>query len=191
MNIDTQGKAFVIVGPSGSGKSTLIQKIKRNIPSLGWSVSYTTRKMRTGEIHGEDYLFLTPQEFRQKREQGELIEWAEVHGNLYGTSHSTVKSQIDAGDFLLLDIDIQGADSLKKKLPSQTVTIFLAPPSLEELETRLRKRKTDDEQTIQTRLGNARKEMIKKDDYDHLVINDDPEQSYRNLYDIITGYMQE
>ena len=189
MDIDTKGKIFVIVGPSGSGKSTLIQKIKQNIPSLCWSVSCTTRKMRTGEINGVDYFFLTQEEFQQKKELGELIEWAKVHDNFYGTLHSTIQSQTDAGHFLLLDIDIQGADSLRKKLPSQTVIIFLAPPSLSELEKRLRKRKTDDEENIQTRLRNARREMSKKNDYDHFVINDDPQRSYHKLHDIITGYM--
>ena len=190
MNTTNKGKAFVIVGPSGSGKSTLIQKIKKNIDSLQWSVSYTTRKKRTGEIDGKDYFFVTEKEFLQKRIQGELIEWAEVHGNLYGTSYNFIKTQIDTGNFLLLDIDIQGADSLTKLLPEQTVTIFIAPPSLKELEIRLRKRNTDDEQTIQTRLHNARLEMTKQNDYNHLVNNDNPEQSCLELCNIITGYMK-
>ena len=190
VNTDNKGKAFVIIGPSGSGKSTLVQKIKENIDSLQWSVSYTTREKRAGEIDGKDYFFVTEKEFLQKRAQGEFLEWAEVHGNLYGTSRDFIKTQINTGNFILLDIDIQGADCLIKLLPKQTITIFIAPPTLQELEKRLRKRKTDDEQTIQTRLNNARIEMTKKNDYNHIVINDNPEQSHRKLYNIIAGYLQ-
>ena len=186
---EKRGKAFVIVGPSGSGKSTLVQKVKQSIGTLRWSISYTTRKRRPGEVDGKDYFFVTQKEFLQKKERGDLIEWALVHGNFYGTSRPFIKSQIDTGRFLLLDIDIQGADSLKKTLPTQTVTIFIAPPSLEELEQRLRKRKTDEETTIITRLHNARKEMVKKNDYDHLIVNDNPIQSGQELCDIIMQYI--
>ena len=189
MKTSNRAKAFVIIGPSGSGKSTLVRKIKKQINSLNWSVSYTTRKKRTGEIHGQDYFFVTRQEFLKKRDEGELIEWAEVHGNLYGTSGEFIKSRIDSGDSLLLDIDIQGADSLRKSLPSRTVTIFVIPPSPEELEKRLRRRKTDDEQTIRIRLDNAHKEMVKRNDYDHLVVNDNPEHSSREICDIIMGHI--
>ena len=189
MDTNNRGKMFVIVGPSGSGKSTLVQKIKQRISVLRWSISYTTRPKRLGEIDGQDYFFVTEKEFLQKKAQGDLIEWARVHGNLYGTSYSFVKSQIDKGRLLLLDIDIQGADALKKSLPGQTVAIFIAPPSLKELEQRLRKRQTDDEQTIQTRLHNAQKEINKKNDYDHLIVNKESEQSYQELCDIILGYI--
>ena len=189
MGINGRGKAFVIIGPSGSGKSTLVQKIKQNIVALGWSVSYTTRKKRTGEIDGQDYFFVTQDEFLKKRDRGELIEWAEVHGNFYGTSLDFIKSRIKVGHFLLLDIDIQGADSLRKTLPSQTITIFIAPPSLEELEKRLRKRKTEDEKTIRTRLGNAQKELSKQNDYDHLIVNHEPEQSYQEICSIILKHI--
>ena len=189
MDNNNRGKIFVIVGPSGSGKSTLVQKIKQRIEALNWSVSYTTRKKRPGEIDGQDYFFVTRKEFLEKKDRGDLIEWALVHGNLYGTSQSFIKSQIDIGRLLLLDIDIQGADSVKKTLPSQTVAIFVAPPSLEELEQRLRKRKTDDEATIRTRLHNAQKEMARKNDYDHLIVNKDSEQSYQELCNIILQYI--
>ena len=189
MGINSAGKAFVIIGPSGSGKSTLVQKIKQNISSLGWSISYTTRKKRTGEIDGQDYFFVTREEFLKKRDRGELIEWAEVHGNLYGTSRDFVKSRIEAGELLLLDIDIQGADSLQKTLPSQIVTIFIAPPSPEELEKRLRKRETDGEEAIQMRMRNAKAEIAKKNDYTHLVVNDDPDRAYQELCSIITEHL--
>ena len=184
-----RGIIFIILAPSGAGKSTLIKRIKKDFKELHWSVSFTTRKRREEEIDGKHYFFISKDEFIKKRDQGDYLEWAQVHGNLYGTSHSFVESKLKEGQSLLLDIDIQGANAVRKSFSLETITIFISPPNLQELEKRLRDRGTDDEKTIALRIKNATQEMDKKNDYDYLIINDDIDKAYKQLHKIVKNSM--
>lgn len=189
MVLSERGKIIIIVAPSGTGKSTLIKRLKEEFRELHWSVSFTTRPMRPGEVDGKHYFFISKEEFLKKRDQGDFIEWAEVHGNYYGTSKGFVSSKIDHGFSILFDLDVQGADNMKKHFGSEAKAIFIAPPSLDELEKRLRDRATETEAVIQLRLQNARKEIMRKDDYDFCVINDQLEQAYADLKAVVSGIM--
>lgn len=181
-----KGKLIVIVAPSGTGKSTLIERLSKEFPHLKWSVSCTTRPMRTGEVHGINYCFITVSEFEQKIKEDAFIEWAKVHANYYGTLKSFVDDGLNRGDFLLFDIDVQGADNIKKHFGADAEVIFIEPPSVEELENRLNKRATDAKEVIALRIENAKKELLRKNDFDHLVMNDDVERAYRKLKNIIS-----
>lgn len=183
--MNKKGALIVIVAPSGTGKSTLIEKIKKDFPQIGWSVSCTTRPIRVGEIHGINYFYLTVAEFEAKISTDDFIEWAKVHSNYYGTSKEFVNNGLDSGKFLLFDVDVQGADNLKKYYKNNAHVIFIEPPSIEELEKRLRKRATDSEKVIEERVKNAKKEMLRKDDYDYLVMNDDVSRAYESISTII------
>ncbi len=180
-----KGRIFVIVSCSGTGKTTLIQRLRQDIPDLKWSVSCTTRPQRTGEVDKQDYYFMSNEEFIQRKENNEFIEWAVVHSNYYGTSKRFIESGLINGELLLFDIDIQGADAIKDYYKDDATIVFIAPPSLEELEKRLRGRGTDRDEVIRERLSNAQKELRKQNDYDHLVINDDLEIAYKELNNII------
>lgn len=181
-----KGKLIVIVAPSGTGKSTLIERLSKDFPHLKWSVSCTTRAMRTGEVHGINYCFITVDEFEKKIKEDAFIEWAKVHANYYGTLKSFVTEGLDRGDFLLFDIDVQGADNIKKYFGNDSEVIFIEPPSVEELEKRLNKRATDAKEVIALRIENAKKELLRKNDFDHLVMNDDVDRAYQKLKNIIT-----
>jgi len=153
---------------------------------MEFSVSYTTRKPRSGEINGKDYFFVDRETFERMIDEGDFLEWAEVYGNLYGTSKSQVTRALEAGKDILLDIDTQGALQVKKNFP-EAVLIFILPPSLSELERRLRSRGTDDEETIGKRLKIARDEIEKALYYDYLVVNDVLEVAFEKLRSIITA----
>ena len=178
-----EAKLYVVVAPSGAGKSTLVSKIRSDFPSVGWSVSHTSREKRSGEVHGEDYFYISKQDFEEKIKERFFLEWALVHDQYKGTSRSFIQESLKKGQSLLLELDVQGADEVKEIFPS-SIVIFIAPPSFEELERRLRSRKTDSEEQIDIRLNNARKEMSQKDDYDFLIINDDLEIAYQKMYSI-------
>src|SRR5690606_29002189 len=139
------GKLIVVVAPSGTGKSTLIKRLKRDLPQLEESVSTTTRPKRAGERHGEAYFFVDRNDFVAMKERGEFLEWAEVHGNFYGTSKRFVEGRLQSGKDLLFDLDVQGVDNMKKAFGDRARAIFIAPPSLDELERRLRGRATEKE----------------------------------------------
>lgn len=186
----TRGKLIVIVAPSGAGKSTLISRLKNDYPDLLESTSYTTRPRREGEIHGQHYFFVSKEEFIERRDQGEFFEWAVVHSNLYGTSKIFVEEKLSEGKSLLFDLDVQGADSLKKHFNDEANIIFIAPPSIEELGNRLRKRGTETEEVILERLKNAERELKRKEDYDHWVLNDDLEKAYVKLRDIFKSVLE-
>ncbi|KAF0189195.1 MAG: guanylate [Desulfobulbaceae bacterium] len=183
------GKLFIFSAPSGAGKTTLLKKVMADVPGLAFSVSHTTRSPRSGEKDGVDYYFVSRGEFETMREQSAFLEWAEVHGNFYGTSGPAVFAQVSSGIDVVLDIDIQGAAILRTsaKIPAtiSAASLFITPPSLQELERRLRGRGTDSEETILLRMRNARREMQEALAYDYLVVNDTLEQAIDTVRAII------
>ncbi|NOT80491.1 MAG: guanylate kinase [Bacteriovoracaceae bacterium] len=178
------GKLIVIVAPSGTGKSTMIKRLKTDFPTLVESVSFTTRPIRPGEIDGLSYFFISREEFIQKKENNEFLEWAEVHGNFYGTSKAFVEKCLSEGKHVLFDLDVQGTDSMKVYFGEVANVIFISPPSVEELEKRLRNRGTENTQIINLRLMNAHKELQRKEDFDFLIYNDDIEKAYKRLCEV-------
>ncbi len=184
-----RGKIIIIVAPSGTGKSTLIKRLKEEFRELHWSVSFTTREIRPGEVDGKHYFYISREEFIKKRDQGDFIEWAEVHGNFYGTSLGFVSTKVDNGFSLLFDLDVQGADNMKKQFGDEAKAIFIAPPSIEVLEERLRGRGTDTEDVIKLRLENAKSELKRKDDYDFVVVNDKLDQAYQDLRSLVADLL--
>ena len=187
----SKGKLIVIVAPSGAGKSTLIKRMKKEFPVLKESVSFTTRKIREGEVHGQQYFYISREEFLDRRDAGEFIEWAEVHSNFYGTSKAFVESELNDGSSLLFDLDVQGVDSFKNYFGDKAKAIFIIPPSIDELEARLRKRGTETEEVIKMRVENARKEVLRKNDYDYCIVNDDFEKAYVALKKVVEEILEE
>ena len=183
------GKMIVICAPSGTGKSTLLSRLKSDIPDLVWSVSCTTRPIRTGDVHGKDYYFIKKETFEKQIADGEFIEWAKVHSNYYGTSKRFVTEGLEKDWKMLFDLDVQGADAMKKIYGHDAKVIFIEPPSVEELERRLRARGTDADHVILERIENARKELLRKHDFDFIVMNDDVEEAYRSLKIIVQGIL--
>jgi guanylate kinase len=179
------GKMIVICAPSGTGKSTLLNRLKGEYPELEWSVSCTTRAMRAGEVNGKDYHYITVADFEKQISENNFIEYAKVHSNYYGTSKKFVDEGLAAGKRMLFDLDVQGADSMKRIYGAEAHIIFIEPPSVEELEFRLRRRATDLEHVIQERVENARQELRRKNDFDHLLLNDDVEIAYKKLETIV------
>lgn len=180
-----QGVLLVISAPSGAGKLTLLNKVRESqAGSFVTTVSATTRAPRTGEVEGQDYYFLTREAFEAKRSSDEFVEWAEVHGNLYGTLYSELDRCLDTGKDVILELDVQGMESLKE-IRHDVVTVFLMPPSLEVLEERLRKRGTDEDDVIALRLKNAGDEMAQRHGFDYIVVNDKIDQAASDLEAII------
>jgi len=189
MSDQERGKIIIIVAPSGTGKSTLIKRLKEDFRTLHWSVSFTTRPMREGEVDGKHYFFISADEFLKKKESGDFIEWASVHGNYYGTSKGFVESKVNHGFSLLFDLDIQGTDNMKTEFGDEAKAIFIAPPGLTELENRLKSRGTESEENLKLRLTNAASELTRKNDYDYLVVNDELEKAYNDLKSVVTGIL--
>lgn len=188
--MSAEGKIVIIVAPSGSGKSTLIAKLKEDFPELIESVSFTTRPIRQGEKDGVHYNFINKEDFVIRRDEGEFLEWAEVHSNYYGTSKSFVEEKLKEGINLLFDLDVQGTDSFKAYFQDKAKAIFIAPPSIIELENRLRGRGTDSTGVIDLRLANSKKEILRKDDYDYCVVNDELENAYSHLKKIVIEILE-
>lgn len=183
----TEGMLVVLSAPSGCGKTTMLKMVMATLPGLVFSVSHTTRAPRAGEKEGRDYFFVSRQEFtalRDRRPSG-FLEWAEVHGNLYGTARKGVEGQRGSGLDVILDIDVQGAAQVRAA--ADPVTIFIAPPSLNELGCRLRGRGTEDEETITLRLAAAEKEMRAVVDYEYLIVNDDLDEAVDSLRCVLIG----
>ncbi len=180
----TLGKLIVIVAPSGSGKSTMIKRLKNDFSSIVESVSFTTRPIRHGEVEGVSYFFISREVFLTMTAEEKFLEWAEVHGNYYGTSKEFVENSLDAGKNLLFDLDVQGTDSFKAYFGQKANVIFISPPSIDELRKRLKNRGTENTQVINLRLKNAEEELLRKNDFDFLIYNDDIENAYKRLCEI-------
>jgi len=181
----TSGLLLVLSAPSGCGKTTIVDQVMRDLPSLVFSVSHTTRPPRPGEVQGVHYHFVDNATFSaiRDRQPTGFLEWAEVHGNMYGTSVEEVQRHPQAGNDVILDIDVQGASQVRQR--THPVTVFIAPPSLAELERRLRGRGTENETTIAVRLNNARKEMACAGAYDYLIVNDRLDDAVESLRSIV------
>jgi len=180
MSLVKRGILFVVSSPSGAGKTTLAQRLAR-AHNLQFSVSYTTRAPRPGETSGVDYHFVSEEEFAEMEKRREFAESAVVHGNRYGTAIATVNQAIEQGTDFLFDVDYQGGEQIRRNWPEDSVLCFILPPSLAELESRLRNRGTDAEDVINRRLAIAKKELAHYQDYDYLVVNDDIETAFLDL----------
>ncbi len=178
--MEKKGTLFVISAPSGAGKTTLIGQVLKQFPQLSYSISHTTRAPRKGEIHGRDYFFIDEQEFNALIAQDQWIEWAQVHGNFYGTSREFVSDKLKNGEDLLLDIDVQGAKQIMNS-DLVLVSIFILPPSMEVLQERLESRGTDSPSVIAHRMENAQWEMDQQRAYDHVIVNEDLDQAIVDL----------
>ncbi len=180
----TLGNLFIISAPSGTGKTSLIKALLQTDIDLSLSVSYTSRLVRPGEVEGRDYYFVERKMFEQMLEHGEFLESAEVYGNLYGTSQKWIDKTIASGQDILLEIDSQGAQQVRR-IFSNTVSIFVLPPSLEVLETRLRNRNQDCQEVIARRMAAARQEISRVNEYDYVIINENLDEALRGLTSIV------
>lgn len=181
------GTLFIISAPSGGGKTTLCNALLNRMPKMAYSVSYTTRKPRTGEKDGVDYHFIAEATFKRRITQGRWCEWAKVHDHYYGTDAGFVEKTISGGQDLILDIDVQGTRQMILRYPA-SITIFIVPPSKNILKARLIGRGTDSNKTIQKRLVNAEKEMAQKDLYSHVIINNELDVALNELEILIEKY---
>lgn len=181
-----RGNLIVISGPSGAGKGTLVKRLLADVPDAWASVSATTRAPREGEQHGREYFFLTREGFEQRIAEGGFLEWAGYDGNLYGTPLASVQEQMDAGRQVILEIEVQGAGQVKAKMPGCAM-VFVAPPSLEVLEQRLRGRGTNSEESIAARMRTAEVELSRKMEYDFVLVNDDLDTAAAELAAFVNG----
>lgn len=165
------GSVFVISAPSGAGKTTLIKKLRASVRGLVFSVSFTTRPPRAGEKNGREYFFISQQEFKRRRAHGEFVEWARVHSHYYGTSWRKLREAQEAGQDILLDIDVQGHRKLRQRIPD-AVSVFVVPPSFADLEERLRHRHEDSTEVIAERLAMSRREVAHWKEYEYVIVND-------------------
>lgn len=182
-SMDRRGILFIISAPSGTGKTTLCKQLTANLPDLWHSVSYTTRKPRPGEEHGREYYFIDEQPFQEMIDRNEFVEWARVYGNLYGTPWKSLTEKIDQGIDVLLEIDVQGAMQVKKRF-EDSVSIFILPPSIAVLRSRLQTRASDSPEEIQRRLQKVKEEVWSYREYAYIVRNDDLTRSLRDLESI-------
>ncbi|MBE3021831.1 guanylate kinase [Campylobacter sp. RM13119] len=180
-----KGQILLISGPSGCGKSTLLSRLFKEEKGLYFSISSTTRAIRDGEIDGVHYHFISKEEFEDGIKKDEFLEWAQVHKNYYGTSLKPVKEQLERGNIVVFDIDVQGFAIAREKFKSEITSVFVTTTNKKELKKRLEKRNTDSPETIENRLMNAVGEMEHILEYDYFLINDDIEKSYRGLKSIV------
>lgn len=178
------GTLIILSGPSGVGKTTLRRRLQKKIPNLVFSVSWTTRPRRTGEVDGRDYHFVSRRRFEKAIAGGDFLEWAKVHDEYYGTPEGPVRRLLEKGKDVLLDIDVQGADQVKRRVP-EAVSIFILPPSLRALRERLVKRRSESPDAIRLRLENARRELERAKDFDYRVVNRDIAAAVEALVHII------
>lgn len=186
-----KGKLIIISSPSGGGKGTLIKEVRGLLPELGFSVSHTTRPQRFGEEDGREYFFTTREEFDRLIVDGEFLEYAEVHGNMYGTSQLESEKISRSGKDLIVEIDVQGALQILEKRPDQCISIFILPPSFEILQARLTARGTEGQTELTTRLRNAFKEVLQYKKFKYVVVNEDLPVATRQIASIIVAERQE
>jgi guanylate kinase (EC 2.7.4.8) len=179
-----EGRLFILSGPAGTGKGTLRERLFAAIDTLSYSVSCTTRLPRPGEVDGKDYFFISEPQFLKMVDEGGFLEWAHVHKHLYGTPTKEILEAIGMGKNVVIEVDVQGARQIREKLP-QAIGIFIRPPSMEDLERRLRSRGTEDEQAIAVRLTNAQYEMSSIQDYQYVIVNDDVERASAELIHLV------
>ena len=179
---------LILSAPSGGGKTTIARRLLERRSDVGYSISCTTRRPRAGEVAGRDYFFITPEEFRARRERGEFAESAEVHGHWYGTLAREIGRVLAEGKHVIMDIDVQGAAQLRKAFP-HAVLVFVLPPSVDELLKRLRARKTEDRASLARRMMNALEELRHAEDYQYVVVNDDLERAVRRVSAVIDAEM--
>jgi guanylate kinase len=180
----SRGILFVVSSPSGGGKGTLIQRVLKKIQDLSYSVSFTTRTPRSGEVNGREYFFVSQEKFEEMAAANEFLEWANVHGKLYGTSSKQVFDEIADGRDMILEVDVQGASSVRALVPD-SVSVFILPPSFEILKQRLESRGTDSPEELEIRLRNAPDEMKDYSAYQYLILNDDMDQAAEQLAAIV------
>ncbi len=189
MRKNDRGVLFILSGPSGAGKGTLRARLFQKLDGLKFSVSCTTRDPRRGERDGVDYHFIGDEEFRARIDAGDFLEWAFVHGHYYGTLKSDVEKILEEGFDIFLEIDVQGALQVKKKMP-EAVTVFVVPPSVEVLERRLRGRGSESEEELCLRLANAQREMEQRDLYDFVLVNDDLDDAVEKFAQFVMQHRQ-
>ena len=181
---EKKGAILILSGPSGCGKSTLLKEVYKSIDDYYFSISTTTRAPREGEKNGVDYLFVSREEFQEDIKAGHFLEWAEVHGNYYGTSLKPIKKALEKGKLVIFDIDVQGHTIVRKKLNNVVTSVFITTPNLEELQNRLNSRATDSKEVIDRRIGNAKSEIRHFQKYDYFIVNDDLEVASKELVSI-------
>ncbi len=183
-----KARMIILAAPSGAGKSSFVERITREIPKLRDTVTYTTRSMRQGETQGQPYYFVTKEEFLKKVEEDFFIEWAKVHTNLYGTPYYQIEEAWKEGQCVIMDVDVQGARTFKEKFPD-AVTIFILPPSIEELRRRIERRDAKIPADLDIRMENAKKEVALASEFDFQLVNDDFEKSYAEFKKIVEKLM--
>ncbi|MBP3948283.1 MULTISPECIES: guanylate kinase [unclassified Corynebacterium] len=185
-NVNGKGRLVVLAGPSAVGKSTVVERLRKEVEDLYFSVSMTTRDPRPGEVDGKDYFFVSPTSFQERIDAGEMLEWADIHGGLQrsGTPAAPVREALDAGRPVLVEVDLVGARNIKEIMP-EAVTVFLAPPSWEVLVERLTGRATETEDVIARRLQTARAELAAQDEFDDVIVNNDLDEAVQGISDIL------
>jgi guanylate kinase len=187
-----EGKILIFSSPSGAGKTTIVHHLLKTFPSLAFSVSATTRPQRPHETHGKDYYFLTPAEFRKKIEENAFVEWEEVYEDTYyGTLKSEVERLLAEGKNVVFDVDVKGALNIKRQFGERALAVFVMPPSVEELEKRLRHRSTDPEESIRERVAKAKIEMSYADKFDVILVNDVLEETLKKAEEIVKGFIDQ
>lgn len=175
---------IIVSAPSGSGKTTIVERVTEEMQQIDRSISLTTREPRPEEENGIDYIFVTKEEFNERKDKGEFLECEEVFGNFYGTSANQVKKAVEDGHDIILSIDVKGARSVKEKYP-ECISVFIMPPTAEELASRLKKRNTDGENQVAMRLKESQKEIEASEEYDYMIINEELDEAIEELKEII------
>lgn len=179
-----KGFVLCVVGPSGVGKTSLCDRLAKDLAFADRSISVTTRPQRLGEVSGSDYIFVNRAEFQKYQENDELLEWAEVFGNFYGTPVGPVRESLSGGRVIIMDIDTVGAHYVSKRLSPDVLRVFILPPSMEELKKRLRDRKQNNAEDLERRLKEAKREIEESEAYEHRIVNDDLERAYQRLKEL-------
>jgi guanylate kinase len=184
------GKLIVIAAPSGCGKTTIAKAILERYPKILFSVSATTRPIRNGETHGKDYFFLSMEEFKQRIQSGDLVEWEEIYKQYYGTLKSEIQRALRDGNTMLFDVDVKGALSIKRNFPDEAVLIFIKPPSFEVLKGRLENRKTENQEALERRLERVPMELEQGGHFDYQIVNDDLQRAINDVEQIVKKFIK-